>query len=203
MITDRRQFFVKFSRSVVAQALGAVDVVQAGLWQSEDAEKPSVQAEWVRPPGALPEEAFLRTCTQCTDCQTACPHSSIRRLGPEFGDSAGTPAIIREESPCYLCVDMPCISVCEPRALLPVEPVGTDFGSAVVDEAKCYAAQGQPCDYCVKRCPLGSAAITFDDRAVPVIDEWGCTGCGVCAFLCPTDAITLTATHRSGKRRTA
>jgi MauM/NapG family ferredoxin protein len=146
---------------------------------------------WLRPPGALPEPEFLAACTRCTDCIEACPYTAIRRLGPEFGDVAGTPAIIPLDSPCYLCPDMPCIPACKPLALRPTAKRDVTMGLAVLDRTACYVAQGQPCDYCVERCPLKHEAIAFGDDGVPVIDEQRCTGCGVCAYLCPPDAIAV------------
>ncbi len=146
---------------------------------------------WVRPPGALPEEAFRRTCTQCTDCQEACPYQSIRRLGPEHGENAGTPAIIPAESPCYLCPDMPCIAACEPRALVPTKPEAVSMGLAEVTLSLCYLTHGQPCDYCITRCPLKQDAIGLNDAGLPEIRPDGCTGCGVCGYLCPADAILI------------
>ena len=75
------------------------------------------------------------------------------------------------------------------------------MGLAVIDMASCYAAQGQPCDYCVVKCPLGKDAIRFDADKIPVVDPVGCTGCGVCAYLCPAPAIHIdpaTARMRTG-----
>ena len=41
---------------------------------------------FLRPPGALPESAFLKTCIHCGQCAAACPYGSVRMLetfGPE------------------------------------------------------------------------------------------------------------------------
>ncbi|MCH8966781.1 MAG: 4Fe-4S binding protein [Planctomycetes bacterium] len=93
-----------------------------GARRRHRAKRRRLKPRWLRPPGALrDEDAFRSACTQCTACQDVCPHDSIRRLGTEFGVDAGTPAIIPDESPCYLCVDFPCIDVCEPGALQPLD----------------------------------------------------------------------------------
>ncbi len=189
---SRRQFFTQFGRSVVAN-------LTAPLRRRVDAEAlPSEQAErkrsWLRPPGALADDdAFRAACTGCTDCRDACPYDSIRRLGPEWGADAGMPAIIPEESPCYLCEDMPCIGTCETGALIPCAKEDVSMGTAALDAASCYVSQGQPCDYCVARCPLKDAAISFSESGIPVIKPEGCVGCGVCVYLCPGDALAIGA----------
>lgn len=194
MTVSRRQFFQEVGQALTSHVVSACEVVGRTVPVFAGSNQ-APQAKWLRPPGALDEKTFLATCTQCTDCQTACPYDSIRRLGPEFGLHAGTPVIIPEESPCYLCEDMPCIPVCEPGALLPVERREVAMGTAMLNRAKCYLAQGQPCDYCFARCPLKDVAITFASDGLPVINENGCAGCGVCVFLCPGDALSIKPAH--------
>lgn len=190
MTFSRRQFFTRVGRTLTSNVISACEVVGRSASAIADRkEKPP--PKWLRPPGALEENAFLAACTQCTDCRTACPYDSIRRLGPEFGASAGTPAIIPDESPCYLCEDMPCIAACEPGALRPLERRDVSMGLAVLEREKCYVAQGQPCDYCFTRCPLKDSAIVRTSSGLPVIMEAGCVGCGVCAYLCPGDALWI------------
>lgn len=190
MTLTRRQFFSQVGRRLTSNVASACEVVGRSAAAVADIKEKPIQ-KWLRPPGALDEKAFLATCTKCTDCQTACPYDSVRRLGPEFGAGAGTPAIIPDESPCYLCEDMPCISVCEPGALRPLGRSAVSMGVAVLEVDRCYVAQGQPCDYCFTRCPLQGSAITRTDGGLPVITESGCAGCGVCAYLCPGDAIRI------------
>ncbi len=194
MACTRREFFTRFSQSLVSDAIDSLHAIRgrSGIFDAPIDASPKIElAKWLRPPGALPEPQFLKACTQCTDCQTACPYDSIRRLGPEFGENAGTPAIIPSESPCYLCEDMPCISACEPLALLPVAQSDVTMGTAVIDLQACYVSQGQRCDYCVARCPVQLQAIQFGDDKLPIIKEDGCTGCGVCDYICPANAITI------------
>lgn len=191
MVGDRRAFLVHLGRRLAGTVVDTVTGMHESLSDREAPDAAEAPRPWVRPPGALPEAEFRKVCTQCTDCQQACPYQSIRRLGPEWGPDAGTPAIIPTESPCYLCPDMPCIAACEPRALIPTLRGEIDMGLAVIDMPGCYAVQGQPCDYCATRCPIGPSAIRFDTHRAPVVDPEGCTGCGVCAYLCPADAIHI------------
>lgn len=176
MMQTRRELFGGFVRSLAR-------VVPAGA-----AAVPRAGATWLRPPGALGEQALLTWCTRCTDCVEACPHQAIRRLGPEFGALAGTPAVIPDEVPCRLCEDLPCIGACTTGALRTVERRAVRMGMARIDLGRCYQAQGQPCDYCVTRCPLKGTAIDWGDGDVPVINEAACPGCGMCRYLCPAPA---------------
>lgn len=192
MTCTRRHFFSVLARCVVRDTYDAAYTVRKELLGNvvRSAGK-AAPRRWLRPPGALPEERFLAVCTRCTSCQEACPYDAIRRLGPECGSGIqGTPAIIPEESPCYLCTDMPCIESCEPGALAATARECVSMGTAVVDSAHCYSVQGQPCDYCVTRCPLGRTAIRFGANSAPIIEE-GCAGCGVCAYLCPARCISV------------
>jgi len=185
---SRRQFFSNFG-----QAIGKAVTRQAqiGFDQSKKPEPAPEPAQFLRPPGAINEPQFLQKCTRCTDCIEACPYDSIRRLGDEFGELAESPAIIPSESPCYLCEDMPCITACKTEALVPVERNQVQMGTAHIDMQQCYQVLGQPCDYCVLRCPLRGHAINFDERGWPSIDTDQCAGCAVCAYLCPAEAVTI------------
>lgn len=190
MMVSRRQFFSQFARSLADRVVPDIPVEGEDGRSSQPNDLPAAR-RWLRPPGALPEAEFLKTCTKCVDCQDACPRLAIRRLGPEFGNKAGTPAVIVDETPCYLCEGMPCISACEVGALLPTPVADVRMGTARLDLKKCYLSEGQPCDYCVRRCPLQDTAISFNGARLPVVHDEGCVGCGVCAYLCPTDAITI------------
>ncbi|MEK6797581.1 MAG: 4Fe-4S dicluster domain-containing protein [Planctomycetota bacterium] len=187
---SRRDFFGELTRTMldgVADSIRAVGRVGEAAASTDD----PPQRRWLRPPGAIVEERFLGACTRCTDCVNACPHAAIRRLGPEFGPVAGTPVVIPEEAPCYLCEDMPCIAACPTGALLATPAGLVEMGTAVVDAAACYRTQGQPCDYCVVRCPLKPEAIAFVTDGAPRVHESHCAGCGVCAYLCPAKSIFI------------
>ncbi len=199
MTCSRRDFFTRFSKSVIADALHSVEALRSSIVQQAAPDGAPPPAVWLRPPGALREDRFHATCTRCTACQEACPYDSIRRLGPEFGVNADTPAIIPSESPCYLCEDMPCITACEPKALLPIGRGEVAMGIAEIRNADCYLSAGQPCDYCMTKCPLGSDAIALGEQGLPVVSSTGCTGCGVCAYLCPADAISIRPRHEPAR----
>jgi MauM/NapG family ferredoxin protein len=148
---------------------------------------------FLRPPGALPEPRFLAACTRCDACITACPKWAIRKAGDELGVAVdGTPVILPEINPCWLCKDLPCITACEPGALQPLAArEDVRMGLAEVDPAICYSATGNICEACQERCPVRPRAIRLVRGAPPEIDTALCTGCGVCAHLCPADALRI------------
>ena len=186
MAYTRREFFSALGRSLA-------DRITALGQETGPAQVPRpVPLPFLRPPGAVDEVTFLNRCTRCTDCIDACPYDAIKRLGSEFGSDAGTPAIIAHESPCHLCEDLPCISACETGALQPTARREVAMGTAFIDLPRCYRTAGQPCDYCVTRCPVSDTAIAWDENDLPRIDPAHCTGCGVCVHQCPADAIAIT-----------
>lgn len=197
MTGNRRHFFSCVGRGLASTVCQTIETMRGSLALCANESSETLDRPWVRPPGALPSAQFRAACTRCTACQEACPYQSIRRLGPEWDDDSGTPAIIPAESPCYLCADMPCIAACEPRALRPTPPHDVNMGTARLQRDLCYVAQGQPCDYCVTRCPLKGRAIDFADDGIPQIDDARCAGCGVCAFLCPPGALAIVPQHGS------
>lgn len=150
----------------------------------------------LRPPGAIDETRFNETCHRCGECVAVCPADAIAPLVDSFGAIAGTPAIDPSISPCVVCEGLQCTHVCPSGALLPVyEPHLIAMGMAEVYAPICVRTAGEVCELCVERCPLGSAAIRFDDDGPPTVLS-GCTGCGVCEFYCPTSpkAITIRPT---------
>jgi len=138
---------------------------------------------FLRPPGALPEPEFLAACERCTKCKDACPHDVILPLGPAYEDADGTPAILPRGEPCRLCPDLPCAAACPTGALKVIPIAEVRMGTAVLDESRCWAAMNQPCDYCIKECPLGSAALRMTDGKPEIVAE-SCAGCGMCIAIC-------------------
>ena len=170
---DRKTFIKEGIRSVVK---GVSSVVGNNKTIAE-------QKRYLRPPGAIEESAFVAACTHCDKCFVACPHSALKPL-VENGAATGTPVIIPEETPCYLCDPVVCSYSCPESAIKPVAVADISIGVAVVKSETCFAAQGMDpsCNYCFDRCPLKGNAITFDRG--PVIENEHCTGCGICAYYC-------------------
>jgi len=135
----------------------------------------------LRPPGAVAEPEFLERCTRCNACRDACPHGAIVPAPARFREAAGTPMIDPFAQPCLLCIDTPCVTACEPRALVPELPPA--MGRAMIDTSECLAHRMSPCSVCVDRCPVEGAMHLVEGR--PLVEADACTGCGICQHVCP------------------
>ena len=140
----------------------------------------------LRPPGALSEAEFLETCHRCGNCVKNCPANAIQPLESADASLANTPYIDPDEQPCVICDSLACMYVCPSGALQPVYAEDIKIGLAVFTVATCLRTKEMDCTYCVDTCPIGSDAIRLTpDSVVEVVDS-GCTGCGVCEYVCPT-----------------
>jgi ferredoxin-type protein NapG len=162
-----------------------------GQWAErmlERTEERLVQQNYYRPPGALPEVAFLAACTRCGACEDVCPPHAILPVPPSGGLAAGTPSIDPRIQPCVGCVDMPCVKSC-PTGALTLPPggwTGYRMGTLEFAPERCVTYQGTPCRVCADACPVGERALAMDDAGHPVIRLEGCIGCGVCVRECIT-----------------
>jgi ferredoxin-type protein NapF len=140
----------------------------------------------LRPPGALPEAAFLTACTRCAKCVEKCPTGIVvMRDGelPQIDFSAGE---------CTFCGE--CIAACTDGALrrdagqvCPPLTLRAHIGSA------CLAQRNEVCRLCGDRC--AARAIRFRPQlggaALPEVTAAQCTGCGACVAVCPTQAVVM------------
>lgn len=172
---SRRDFFTRG----LFQALG----------RAADALGPSVSdPDLIRPPGALPEAAFLAACTRCGDCMTACPVGALTPAAAERGLAGGTPLLQPDVNACAMCSDMPCARACPTGALEVPHDLWSrvHLASIAIDEARCIAtSRGVDCGVCARVCPAGSNALQMDASGRPRIGP-ACTGCGTCISACVT-----------------
>ena len=173
---DRRSFLKEFIQ-MSATAVAAAGVVSAFAMENKD--KPLT----LRPPGALKEEEFLKTCIRCGLCVEACKNRDnlfekdghkvfTLKLGkPGDGVPIGTPYFIARTGPCFMCNEIPCMYACPTGALTPdmckneKGEVAIDFakmGVAVVDPSSCIAFWGLQCTACYRACPEMDKAITIE-----------------------------------------
>lgn len=179
---DRRGFFSVGLRKVLGKAVEAIgQKVAAGAH--------------VRPPGALPDPAFVAACTRCGECIVRCPPRAIEPLGPDAGLASGTPVLRPDVTACVMCLDMPCAANCPTDALtVPADGWrGVKMARVTVDQDTCIAFAGQECGVCARVCPAGAQAIFLDELNRPVLAA-GCTGCGTCIIACVTSPKSISAT---------
>jgi len=176
---DRRRFFSQGLTRALREIVGAV-------------EQRVVQAQYVRPPGALPEAAFLAACTRCGACADVCPVHAITNLPPSAGLAAGTPTLDVAVTACIMCESMPCAAAC-PTPALDVPAWGwrdATMARLLVDESRCITYRDVACGICARVCPVGEDALRIDDRGRPVVGA-ACTGCGQCLNACVTTPSSL------------
>lgn len=151
----------------------------------------------LRPPGAIPENEFLKRCIKCNKCAQVCPYQSIQITHLEWGTKFGTPIIVAREVPCYVC--MKCPPVCPTGALdkSVVQKEQVRMGTAVIDQTRCLPYLGIICRACFERCPIYREAIVLKDERFPQVIPEKCIGCGICESVCLVDepAITIVSAH--------
>ena len=162
-MSERRRFFLTIARATGLAALG-------GLVWSAYVDEVTASQLTLRPPGALDEEDFLKTCIKCGMCVEACPFDTLKLAKPGDNKPLGTPFFEPRETPCYMCTDIPCVPVC-PTDALNLDKVSTkgkldinkaQMGVAVVDTKNCIAYWGIQCDACYRACPLLDVAIKLE-----------------------------------------
>ena len=148
-----------------------------------------------RPPYSLPENAFLDRCDCCTKCVDVCPTDVIGR------DGSGYPILLFGQSSCTFC--SACAEAC-PTGALSLDQAGRWHVTAHI-KGTCLSFNGITCRACDERCD--EAAIRFrlmtQGRALPLVDETRCTGCGACAVICPNNSIDMRVFRNHEVRRQA
>jgi ferredoxin-type protein NapG len=176
---DRRAFFVQGLQRALREVVEGIGERVAPV-------------RYQRPPGALPEPAFVAACTRCGACAEVCPVHAIIKLPPSHGLAAGTPVLDVAVTACIMCESMPCAAACPTPALaVPVDGWReARVSRLVIEEDRCIAFRDVACGICARVCPVGDDALTLDARGRPVVGA-ACTGCGQCVNACVTTPSSL------------
>lgn len=151
---------------------------------------------FLRPPGALDEEAFATACTRCNKCVEACPAEAIK-MDPYRILADGLPYIVPRQMACVVCETLACMPACPTGALKLTEKFAIRMGRAQVSHQSCRRSRGEDCRICVDTCPLGEKALLINPRTNQVrVRLNGCIGCGVCEQACPTEPAAITIRPR-------
>jgi polyferredoxin len=178
----------------------------------------------LRPPGALPENAFLARCVKCGQCMKICPTNALQPALLETGlEGMFTPLVVPKIGYCeYNCTR--CGEVCPTgaiRRLTSAQKTGNNgqdqpirIGTAYFDPALCIPHRGAgSCIVCEEMCPVSPKAIWWEkvshpDRQgnirefkVPHVDEVRCVGCGICEYVCPLSGNPAIKVFRLGESR--
>jgi len=188
---DRRQAVVLFGGALAVATLSATRPLLAA-----PEERPLL-----RPPGALPEAAFLGLCLRCGQCAQACPREAIQLGHLAHGLSLGTPYIAARERACDLCLSdggPRCVDACPTGALTLVPEAPVRMGTAVIDTDQCLAYHGDLCRTCFVACPLQGTALFLAGALRPTVDPAVCTGCGLCEEHCILEPSAITVRPTNG-----
>jgi MauM/NapG family ferredoxin protein len=178
---------------------------------------PEKNEKLIRPPGALSENDFLKTCVRCGACMKVCPQNfltpsifegNLLDLFTPVGNAAYGYCVYN----CNLCGKAcPTGAI---KALTVQDKNRFVIGTAFIDKNRCLPhAFNTNCAVCEEHCPTSPKAIIFNSEKTrdsdgkeilinkPVVDARRCIGCGICQYKCPvTDrpAIYITAIKNGG-----
>jgi len=144
----------------------------------------------IRPPGAIPETEFLRTCIRCGECMKSCLTNTLQPCLWESGFAGlWTPKMDLRLAPCDQNCNV-CGKVCPTQAIRSVtldEKTHAKVGTAILRKEMCLVwAQNKLCLICDEICPYN--AIVFrpvEGYRRPFVIASKCNGCGFCEQRCP------------------
>jgi MauM/NapG family ferredoxin protein len=181
------------------------------------------EESYLRPPGSLIEEDFLKRCIRCGQCMKICPTNALQPALLESGiEGIFTPVLIPRIGYCeYSCVL--CGQACPTGAITGLDlktKIGDQdrppvkIGTAFFDKGRCLPwASGVPCIVCEEWCPTSTKAIWLEEAEVtdrngikgilklPHVDIDRCIGCGVCEKVCPISGKTGVYITSAGESR--
>ncbi len=145
----------------------------------------------ISPPGSQSIEHFLKHCTACTLCVSACPTDVLKPSTFEYGlEGFLMPRMNNWTGFCnYECTI--CGDVCPNEAILPLKLEDkklTQIGKVKFNEDNCIVhAENTSCGACSEHCPTQAVhMVPYGKITKPEINDKICIGCGACEYACPT-----------------
>jgi ferredoxin-type protein NapG len=158
-----------------------------GSWRQHELPGP------IGPPGAVEANLFHDRCTSCGDCAEVCPADAIVMTASATRTGVSSPEIHASKAPCVMWEGLVCTTSCPADALAPTSAADMKIANLRFRPDACWAATGSDpsCDYCFDRCPQKGRAVTYVRGKGPSFHPDHCSGCGVCAFYCPSNSKPL------------
>ena len=160
----------------------------------------------IRPPGAIPETEFMRTCVRCAECMKSCPTNTLQPCLWESG-LAGlwTPKMDLRFAACEQNCNV-CGKVCPTQAIRSLsleEKTHAKVGTALLNRDLCLVwAQDKLCLICDEICPYNAIVFrTVEGYRRPVVIASRCNGCGFCEQRCPVQGESAIIVATNGEIR--
>ncbi len=160
----------------------------------------------IRPPGAVLESEFLRTCIRCGECMKSCLTNTLQPCFWESGLSGlWTPKMDLRFAPCEQNCNV-CGKVCPTQAIRSLsleEKTHAKVGTAVLRKELCLVwAQDKLCLICDEICPYNAIVFrTVEGYRRPVVIASRCNGCGFCEQRCPIQGESAIVVNPNGEIR--
>jgi polyferredoxin len=160
----------------------------------------------IRPPGALPEPEFMRTCVRCAECMKSCPTDTLQPCLWESGlTGLWTPKMDLRFAPCEQNCNV-CGRVCPTQAIRSLsleEKTHAKVGTAVLNRDLCLVwAEDKLCLICDEICPYNAIVFrTVEGYRRPVVIASRCNGCGFCEERCPVQGDSAIVVVTNGEIR--
>lgn len=174
-IDDRLLFVLTANQSQPVDAMTEINLQRRAFLRGRPLPA-SPRIPWAR-------EDFSDRCERCDDCIRACEANILHR-----GDG-GFPEVDFGLGGCSFCGD--CVASCRHDAFERGQPRPWNLRIAFGDH--CLSANGITCRACGDQCDENAIRFRLQTggRALPLLNEQRCTGCGACIKPCPNNSIRM------------